>query len=59
VSQFTDHVVYLVRGVNGIMMADSVTKWDLIRDGLSDAIDKMLQFSRRHQCDWFTEVWRM
>ena len=36
--------------------ADGLTKWTFIRDGLLDASNTMLGFSRRHRPDWFAEA---
>jgi len=47
VSQFADDIVYLITG-KWNNDADGLAKWGLVRDGLLDASDKMLGFSRRH-----------
>ena len=55
VSQFTDHVVHLVKS-RWNDNDDGLTKWSVVRDGLLDASTTMFGLSRRHQPDWFTEV---
>jgi len=55
VSRFTDYVAYLV-GSKWNDDANGLTKWGFIRDELLDASNTMLEFSRRHQPDWFTKA---